>query len=82
MCCVHVIALQVAPRFGSLVISSHYLLRKKKTQKTKVMGNFQRERKIYKTKTFELMRQYVHFVSTWKNQALTIYKVGYAILRI
>lgn len=54
----------------------------KKTQKTKVMGNFQRERKIYKTKTFELMRQYVHFVSTWKNQALTIYKVGYAILRI
>lgn len=46
------------------------------------MGNFQRERKIYKTKTFELMRQYVHFVSTWKNQALTIYKVGYAILRI
>ena len=39
------------------------------------MGNFQRERKVYKTKTFELMWQYVHFVSTRKNRAPATYKV-------
>lgn len=80
MRCVNAIAVQVSPRFGSLLISSHYLLRKK----PKIMGIFFSERKknVLKKNNLYLGNMTVHFISIQKNQAPTMYKVGCYILRI